>query len=254
MGKLWFGLEDRVFLVTGGSRGIGLEIARELVEQKAKVAICGRKQENLDAAQNELQGGDSVLAVQAHVAKEEEIDRLFDTAVEKFGRIDVLVNNMGMNLFAGGLVDTETGMWNKIIESNLTGAFLCSRRAGKIMREQKSGKIVNITSVAGHKASPGLNVYGIAKAGIEMMTKNLASELAADNIQVNSVAPGMVRTDFSKPFWSNQEIHDAVVKDIPLGRIAEPEDVAKVVLFLASDAASFITGQTIMVDGGAMAV
>ena len=254
MGKLWYGLEDRVFVVTGGSRGIGLEIARELLNQKAKVVICGRKQENLDAAQEELQGGDALLAVPAHVAKEEDIDRLFDTAVEKFGRIDVLVNNVGMNLPAGGLADTETGMWRKIIESNLTGTFMCSRKAGKIMRDQKAGRIVSITSVAAHRASPGLNVYGIAKAGIEMMTKNLAAELAPDNIQVNAVAPGMVRTDFSKPFWSNQEIHDMVVKDIPMGRIAEPEDVARVVLFLASDGASFVTGQTILVDGGAMAV
>ena len=254
MGKLWYGLEDRVFVVTGGSRGIGLEIVRELLDQKAKVVICGRKQENLDAAQEELQGGDALLAVPAHVAKEEDIDRLFDAAVEKFGRIDVLVNNVGMNLPAGGLVDTETGMWRKIIESNLTGTFMCSRKAGKIMREQKGGKIVSITSVAAHKASPGLNVYGIAKAGIEMMTKNLAAELAPVNIQVNAVAPGMVRTDFSKPFWSNQEIHDMVVKDIPMGRIAEPEDVARVVLFLASDGASFVTGQTILVDGGAMAI
>ncbi len=254
MGKLWYGLEDRVFVVTGGSRGIGLEIARELLDQKAKVVICGRKQENLDAAQEELQGGDALLAVQAHVAKEEDVDRLFDTAVEKFGRIDVLVNNVGMNLAAGELVDTETGMWRKIIESNLTGTFMCSRKAGKIMREQKVGKIVSITSVAAHKASPGLNVYGIAKAGIEMMTKNLAAELAPDNIQVNAVAPAMVRTDFSKPFWSNPEAHDMVVRDIPMGRIAEPEDVARVVLFLASDGASFVTGQTILVDGGGMAV
>ncbi|MCF8035942.1 MAG: SDR family oxidoreductase [Desulfobacteraceae bacterium] len=254
MGKLWYGLEDRVFVVTGGSRGIGLEIARELLDQKAKVVICGRKQENLDAAQEELQGGDALLAVPAHVTKEEDIDRLFDAAVEKFGRIDVLVNNVGMNLSTGGLVDTETGMWQKIIESNLTGTFMCSRKAGKIMRDQKAGKIVSITSVAAHKASPGLNVYGIAKAGIEMMTKNLAAELAPDNIQVNAVAPGMVRTDFSKPFWSNREIHDMVVKDIPMGRIAEPEDVARVVLFLASDGASYVTGHTILVDGGGMAV
>ncbi|MBS3756688.1 MAG: SDR family oxidoreductase [Desulfobacterales bacterium] len=254
MGKLWYGLEDRVFVVTGGSRGIGLEIARELLDQKAMVVICGRKQENLDAAKEELRGGDALLAVPAHVAKEEDIERLFDSAVEKFGRIDVLVNNVGMNLPAGGLVDTETGTWRKIIESNLTGTFMCSRKAGKIMRNQKGGKIVSITSVAAHKASPGLNVYGIAKAGIEMMTKNLSAELASDNIQVNAVAPGMVRTDFSKPFWSNQEVHDMVVKDIPMGRIAEPEDVARVVLFLASDGASFVTGQTILVDGGAMAL
>ena len=254
MHNLWYGLEDRVFVVTGGSRGIGLEIARELLHQKAKVVICGRKQEGLDAAQETLQGGDSLLAVQAHVAREEDVNRLFDAALEKFGRIDVLVNNMGMNLPAGNLVDTETGMWQKIIDSNLTSTFMCARRAGRIMQEQKSGRIVSVTSVAAHKAAPGMNVYGIAKSAIEMMTKNLAFELAGDNIQVNAVAPAMVRTDFSRPFWSNPEIHDMVVKNIPMGRIAEPEEVARVVLFLASDAASFMTGQTLLVDGGSMVV
>lgn len=254
MGDLWFGLEDRVFVVTGGSRGIGLETARGLLKQKARVVICARKQEGLDNAAKELQGGDSLLAVQAHVAKEEDVNRLFDAAVEKFGRIDVLVNNVGMNLPAGGLVETELGMWQKIIDSNLTGTYLCSRRAGKIMGGQKTGSIVNVTSTAAHRASPGMNIYGIAKAGIEMMTKNLASELAPANIRVNAVAPTMVRTGFSKPFWSNSEIYDMVVKNIPLARIAEPEDVVSVVLFLASDGASFITGQTILVDGGSTVI
>ncbi|MCF8111709.1 MAG: SDR family oxidoreductase [Desulfobacteraceae bacterium] len=254
MENLWFGLEDKVFVVTGGSRGIGLETARALLGQKAKVVICARKQEGLEKAQNELRGGDSLLAVQAHVAKQEEVERLFDTAVEKFGRVDVLVNNMGMNLPTGELVDTEAGMWQKILDSNLTGTYLCSRKAGRIMREQKYGSIVSVTSTAAHRASPGMNIYGIAKAGIEMMTKNLASELAPHNIRVNAVAPTMVRTDFSKPFWSNQEIYDMVVKNIPMGRIAEPEDVVKPVLFLASEGASFITGQTIVVDGGSSVV
>ncbi|MFW6011541.1 MAG: SDR family NAD(P)-dependent oxidoreductase [Desulfosalsimonas sp.] len=254
MENLWFGLEDRVFVVTGGSRGIGLETARALLNQKAKVVICARKQEGLQRAQEELQGGDSLLAVQAHVAKQDEVGRLFETAAEKFGRVDVLVNNMGMNLPTGELVETESGAWQKIIDSNLTGTYLCSRKAGSMMREQKYGRIVNITSTAAHRASPGMNIYGIAKAGIEMMTKNLASELAPYNIRVNAVAPTMVRTDFSKPFWSNQEIYDMVVKDIPMGRIAEPEDVVKTVLFLASEGASFITGQTILVDGGSSVV
>lgn len=254
MSNLWYGLEESVVLVTGGSRGIGLEIARELLRQKAKVVICGRKQEGLDQAADQLQGGDSLLTVQAHVAKEEDVNRLFDAAVEKFGKIDVLINNVGMNLPTGALADTETTMWNKIIESNLTGAFMCSRKGGGIMRGQKTGKIISITSVAAHKATIGMNVYGIAKAGIEMMTKNLAAELASDNIAVNAVAPSMVRTEFSKPFWSNQEIHDMIVKNIPMGRIAEPREVVDVVLFLASKGASYITGQTIIVDGGSTAV
>jgi 2-deoxy-D-gluconate 3-dehydrogenase len=254
MHNLWYGLDGRVAVVTGGSRGIGFEIARELIRQKAKVVICGRKQEGLESAEEALAAGDALLAVQAHVAKEADIDRLFDAAVEKFGRIDVLINNVGMNLPSGALVDMEPGMWQKIIESNLTGTFMCSRKGGRIMREQKAGRIVSISSLAAHKASPGMNAYGIAKAGIEMMTKNLALELAPDNVQVNAVAPAMVRTEFSRPFWSNTEIHDMAVQNIPMKRIAEPEEVARVALFLASDAASYMTGQTLLVDGGATAV
>lgn len=254
MSNLWYDLEDKVAVITGGSRGIGLEIARELLNQKAKVVICGRKEEGLQGAATELKGGDSLLAVQAHIAREEDVDTLFDKTIEKFGKVDILINNVGMNLPTGGIVDVDLLQWQKILESNLTGTFLCSRRAGKIMRDQKFGKIVSVSSVAGHRASPGMNVYGIAKAGIEMMMRNLAFELASYNIQVNTVAPSMVRTDFSKPFWSNQEIHDMVVNKIPMGRIAEPEDVVKVVLFLASDGASFVTGQTIMVDGGSMVI
>lgn len=252
--RINYNLKDKVVLVTGGSRGIGLEIARYLVEEEAKVLICGRKQESLDGAVAALNGGDKLLALQAHVAKEEDVDALFKKAMEHFGRVDVLINNVGMNLFTPSLAETEPSMWQKIIDSNLTGTFLVSRKAAEIMKVQKSGKIVSISSIAGRNAAPGMGIYGIAKAGIEMMTKVLASELAFFNINVNAVAPAMVRTDFSKPFWSNDDISQHVVKGIPLGRIAEPLDVVHPVLFLASAGADFITGQTIVVDGGTTAV
>lgn len=250
MSTVWYGLEDMVVVVTGGSRGIGLELARALVAQKARVVICGRKKEGLDAAVTAINGGDRVLAVQAHIAKEEDVNALFDAAVKAFGRVDVLINNVGMNLLTGSVVDTEPATWTKIIESNLTGTFLCSRKAAMIMRGQKSGRIVSISSIAGRKAAPGMGIYGIAKAGIEMLTRVLAFELAQYNIQVNAVAPAMVRTTFSKPFWSNPDIHDQIVKSIPLGRLAETEDVVHPVLFLCSEASSYITGQVLMVDGG----
>ena len=159
-----------------------------------------------------------------------------------------------MNLLTASTADTDVALWQKIIDTNLTGTFICSRKAAAIMKANKSGNIVNISSIAGRKASPGMGIYGIAKAGVEMMTKVLAAELASYNIRVNAVAPAMVRTEFSKPFWSNKDIREQVVRSIPLGRIAEPMDVVHPVLFLASDAAGFITGQTIVVDGGATAV
>ena len=254
MSSIRYGLEDRVAVVTGGSRGIGLEIAKELVAQKAKVVICGRKAETLEAAEYEI-GSPELLTVQAHIAKEEDVDNLFKTVKDALGRVDVLINNVGMNLMTPFVADTEFSLWQKIIDTNLSGTFLCSRRASMIMREQKEGgRIVNVSSIAGRKASPGMGIYGVAKAGIEMLTKVLASELAGFNIQVNAVAPSMVRTEFSKPFWSNKDIYEQIVKTIPLGRIAEPIDVVHPVLFLASDAAGFITGQTIVVDGGATAI
>lgn len=253
MTGLCYHLENKIFIVTGGSRGIGLETAKLLLNQKARVVICARKQEGLDAAVAELNGGDNLLAVPAHVARPEEVDRLFDNCLEAFGKLDGLVNNVGMNLITG-LVDAEPQLWNKIIDSNLNGHFLCSRRAGRIMRGQKCGKIVNVSSLAAHRATPAMGVYGVAKAGIEMMTRVLAQELAPFNIQVNAVAPSMVRTKFSQPFWSNKDLYDQIVKTIPLGRIAEPADVAHPILFLCSEAANFITGQTLLVDGGASAI
>jgi NAD(P)-dependent dehydrogenase (short-subunit alcohol dehydrogenase family) len=248
-----YGLEGKVAVVTGGSRGIGLQMAKTLLEQKAKVVICGRKKDGLDAAVGTLAGGEAVLAIQAHVAKEEDVDALFDGVVKKFGRVDILINNVGMNLITPSVADADFATWQKIIESNLNGTFLCSRKAARIMRDQKYGKIVSISSIAGRKASPAMGIYGIAKAGIEMLTRVLAVELAPHNVQVNAVAPGMVRTDFSKPFWSNKDIHDQVVKSVPLGRIAEIMDVVHPALFLCSDAAGFITGQVVLVDGGATA-
>lgn len=254
MSNLSYDLDGKVVLVTGGSRGIGLAITRALLGQHAKVSICGRKQETLDAAKAELAAEGPLLAVRAHVAREEDVQNLFDVTVRQFGQVDVLINNVGMNLLTGSLIDTEPAVWHKIIDSNLTGAFLCSQRAARMMREKRKGKIVNISSIAGSRAAPGMGTYGIAKAGIEMMTRVLALELSQYNIQVNAVAPGMVRTDFSRPFWSNDEILAQAVKAIPLGRIAEPIDVVHPVLFLCSEASNYITGQTVMVDGGSTAI
>ena len=254
MGDISYGLQDKVAVVTGGSRGIGYALAKELLAQGAFVAICGRKKENLDAAAVSLGGGARLIAVAAHVAKEADVENLFDRTFKAFGRIDILVNNVGMNLLTTSVADTDPSLWNKILESNLTGTYLCSRKAALLMRERKSGKIVNISSTAGRQASPGMGVYGIAKAGIEMLTRVMAMELAAANIQVNAVAPGLVRTEFSKYFWANEELCRMIVKDIPAGKIAETGDVVHPTLFLCSAYADYITGQTVLVDGGASVV
>jgi NAD(P)-dependent dehydrogenase (short-subunit alcohol dehydrogenase family) len=249
-----YGLTGKVVVVTGGSRGIGLELARRLLSEKAKVAICARKQEGLDQAAVELDGGDNLLTVPAHIAREDDVDLLFGQTKARFGRIDVLINNVGMNLLTPSMIDTKAVTWQKIIDSNLTGTYFCSRAAAKLMKELGAGKIVSISSTAGCRPAPGMGIYGIAKAGIEMLTKVLAAELAADNIQVNAVAPCMVKTGFSAPFWSNQDVHDEIVKTIPAGRLAEISDVVEPVLFLCSGGANFITGQVLAVDGGSTVI
>ncbi|HOO70862.1 MAG TPA: SDR family oxidoreductase [Spirochaetota bacterium] len=249
-----YNLKDKIFVVTGGTRGIGLEIAREILNQQGKVAVCARKQEGLEAAARELGNPDRLLTVAAHIAKPGDVERLFTEVSASLGDVDVLVNNVGMNFVTPSVADTDPETWQKIIDTNLNGTFLCSRAAARIMKAKKSGKIISITSIAARKASPAMGIYGIAKAGIEMLTRVLAAELAAYNIQVNAVAPSMVRTDFSRPFWSNKDIHDQIVRSIPLGRIADPADVVHPVLFLASEGANFITGQVIPVDGGATVI
>jgi len=249
-----FDLEGKVCLVTGGSRGIGFEIARSLLDEKAGVIICGRKADSLEKAKEALSAPENLTTIQAHIGKPEEVNGLFETIDKTYGRLDILINNVGMNLITPGIADLDPGLWQKIMDTNLGGTFLVSRKAAFMMRAKNQGKIVTISSIAATKASPGMGIYGIAKAGIEMMTKVLASELAAFNIQVNAVAPAMVRTKFSEPFWSNAELLAHITKTIPMGRIAEIEDVVKPVLFLASEGSSYITGQTLMVDGGSTAI
>jgi NAD(P)-dependent dehydrogenase (short-subunit alcohol dehydrogenase family) len=233
-------------LVTGGSKGIGLGIARHFVEAGARVAICGRKEANLAKAREQL---GEVVAVAAHLGKPEEVERLFNSVGETFGGLDILVNNMGMNIFTPSTVEADIGLWDKIIEGNLKSSFLCCRQAFPLMKTN-GGVIINLSSIAGHRAAPGMGIYGIAKAGLNMLTKVLAKELASYGIRVNAVAPGMVETDFSRPFWGNDDILKELLKGIPLGRIARVEDVVRVVAFLSSDQSDYLTGEIISVSGG----
>jgi len=236
-------------LVTGGSKGIGLGIARYFAEAGARVAICGRKEANLVKARDQL---GEVVTLAAHLGKAEEVEQLFSTVQNTFGSLDILVNNMGMNIFTPSTVEADIGLWDKIMEGNLKSAFLCCRQAFPLMKTN-GGVIVNLSSIAGQRAAPGMGIYGIAKAGLNMLTKVLAKELASYGIRVNAVAPGMVETDFSRPFWGNDDILKELLRGIPLGRIARVQDVVRVVAFLSSDQSDYLTGEIISVSGGAEA-
>jgi NAD(P)-dependent dehydrogenase (short-subunit alcohol dehydrogenase family) len=247
-------LSGKVALVTGGSRGLGKDIALAMAQRGAEVAICGRKKENLDTAVEEFHTrGLDLLAVCANIGKSDQVKPLIQSIEEKFGRLDILINNVGMNILTPSVAETDEGLWDKILESNLKGPFLVSSHAVTLMKKAGGGKIVNISSIAARKASRGMGIYCVAKAGVEMLTRVLAIELAEEHINVNAVAPGMVRTRFSQPFWSDEGLLKEVVRTIPMGRIAETDDVVGAVMFLVSNLSDFITGEVITVDGGSMA-
>jgi len=254
MGEASLDLTGKTALVTGGSRGLGKAIAMAMAERGAHVAICGRKQENLDQAAADLgQKAGDVAAFRANVGSSQDMDGLFRSIEGRFGSLDILVNNVGMNILTPSVAAADEALWDKIITTNLKGTFLASRGAVPLMRKAGKGKIINISSIAARKAAMGMGIYGVAKAGVEMLTRVLAVELAQDHITVNAVAPCVVRTQFSQPFWSNESLLKQIAAGIPLGRIAEPEDVVGTVLYLASSLSDFVTGEVITVDGGSMA-
>jgi len=250
-----FSLKGKRVLVTGGSRGIGRTIAEGFALAGAdRIAICARKEESLtEAAEAIEKKGAKVLTVPAHLGKVEDIDKMFETVAQEFGGLDVLVNNMGMNIFTPSVVDADEALWDKIMDLNLKSVFLVSQRAAKIMRDTSSGKIINVSTVAARKATPGLGIYGVAKAGVEMLTRVLAAELSPFNIQVNTIALAMIKTKFSEPLWSNDVLREQIESSNLMGRIAEPEEVVGAALYLASEASSFVTGSVLVLDGGTTA-
>jgi NAD(P)-dependent dehydrogenase (short-subunit alcohol dehydrogenase family) len=252
MGTSSFSLPGKVVIITGGRRGIGKAIALAMAEAGADIAICDRVIEDgeLNAVAEEVKRlGRRSLAVQADITHKADVDALVQRVMDEFGAVDILVNNAAMNIRALLLELSEDG-WDRVIDTDLKGYYLCSQAVGKRMVDQKRGNIINIASIAAIKAAPEMGAYCIAKAGVVMLTRVLAVELAKYNIRVNAIAPYMVKTKFSQPLWSDPETLKELESEIPLGRLAETSDIIGAVLFLASDASSYITGHTIIVDGG----
>ena len=241
-------LAGRIAVVTGGTRGIGLAIARALAEDGASVVVSGRDAGRLDSAVKELESlGAPALGVAADQSKRDDCDRLVDAAKERFGRIDVLVNNAGITRDQL-LVRMKDDDWDQVLDTNLRGVFLMTRAVIKSMMRQKSGRIINIASTAGAMGNPGQVNYSAAKAGVIGLTKAAARELAHWNILVNAVAPGLIETDMAAAIPA--EAREALLQQVPLRRVGAAREVAEMVRFLAGDGAAYVTGQTIHVNGG----
>lgn len=241
-------LQGQVAIVTGASRGIGREIALLLAAEGAQVAVnYASSSTAADQVVAEITAmGSQAIALQADVSKADQVDALIASVMEKWGRVDILVNNAGITRDTL-LLRMKPEDWQAVIDLNLTGVFLCTRAVSKIMLKQRSGRIVNITSVAGQMGNPGQANYSAAKAGVIGFTKTVAKELASRGVTVNAVAPGFIETDMTSSLGNQEEI----LKFIPLGRYGKAEEVAGLVRFLAADpAAAYITGQVMNVDGG----
>ena len=247
-----FDLSGKIAIVTGGGRGIGRAIALGLANSGASVAVTSRTQKEVDAVAEEIKkSGGKALAVVADLTVNEQLENLVQATVGEFGKIDILVNNAARS-FLRSLIDLREDGWDKVFNTNVKAVWLLSRLVARKMMEQKSGRIINITTVGAEKAELGMAAYGCSKAALKMLTRCMAREWAQFGIQVNAVGPGLTKTDFSKPIWSNPEVAKHVSAAIPMGRLAEPEEIVGSVLFLASDAARFITGHSIYVDGGSL--
>ncbi len=252
-----YSLNGKVALITGGSRGIGKAIALTFAQAGAYVVICGRNQLVLEKAAEEIAEIDGhFLTVKADISLKSDVDYLLRRTLQEFGTIDILMNNAGITLSAPLLELTEYD-WNMVMNTNLKGYYLCSQAAGRVMVEKRGGNIINMASITARRASPRVGVYCISKAGVVMLTQVLAVELSQYNIRVNAIAPGNVKVVFTprqREMWGSEEqINEGIAEGVPLGRGAERQEVANVALFLASDASSYITGQTIFVDGGMLA-
>ncbi len=244
-------MKDKVAIVTGASRGIGAEVARQLAAAGGKVVLASRKIEPLAeiAAEIEAAGGEA-LAHACHTGKTDQIEALVAAAVDRFGKVDVLVNNAATNPYFGPMMNIDDGAWDKTFEVNLKGYFEMTRAVVRHIQKRKGqGSIVNIASVAGFMAMPLQGVYAMTKAGVISMTKTLSVELGPD-IRVNAIAPGLIDTKFASALTQNEPIFEMVMQKTSLKRVGQPADVAGAVLLLASDAGAYFTGSVLTVDGG----
>ena len=249
-----FDLSEKIALISGASRGIGAEIAQTLAEFGAEVILTSRRIENLKEVESQINdSGNKVSCIACHNGELEQIGELFKKIRKTHGSLDILVNNAATNPYYGPVIDAEEKAWDKTISVNLKGPFFMSQYAAKLMRLNNGGSIVNVSSINGQVPMHSQSIYSITKAAMISMTHSFAKELGRYNIRVNALLPGLTDTKFSSVLTKDNEFMKEILKKIPLGRIAQPKEISGMVLFLVSDAASYVTGSSFRVDGGILA-
>ena len=249
-----FSLEGKTAMITGASRGIGEAIAHCLSENGASVILVSRKIDALKKVQDSIiEKGGKADCFACNMGDMAQIKELVSTLQKKYGSIDILVNNAAANPYFGEMIDAEEWAWDKIMDVNLKGPFFIITEFAKLMKENNGGSIVNVSSINGIKPAPFQGIYSISKAALIAMTKAFAKELAPHNIRVNALLPGLTDTKFASALTSDENLKNMIVSQIPVGRVAEPEDMAGAVLYLVSDASSYTTGSLLVCDGGMLA-
>ena len=249
--KSRFDLDGKVALVTGASKGIGEAIARGLAEFGARVVLSSRKQEAVDAVAETFKAdGLQAEAIAAHMGDMAAVANLLEQCVSTCGGIDIIVNNAATNPVYGPIQGVDGSAFDKLFEVNLKGPFELCKQAQPIMRERGGGSIINISSIGGLKPEPGIGMYSVTKAALINLTQAMAQDWGVDNIRVNAICPGLIKTKFSEALWQDEQIASRFMQHIPLGRFGEAEDIAGLAVFLASDAAAYCSGGIYLADGG----
>jgi dehydrogenase/reductase SDR family protein 4 len=246
-----FQLDGKVALITGASKGIGEAMARGMAEFGAKVVVSSRKQEVVDAVAEAFRtDGLEATGIAANMGNIKDAHALVDKTVDAYGGLDIIINNAAANPVFGPIQQTEERAFDKIIDVNLKGPFELCKKAYPILKERGGGSIINISSIGGLTPEPGIGIYSVSKAGIINLTKAMAQDWGADNIRVNAICPGLIKTKFSETLWSNEAILERFLQNIPLKRAGTADDIAGLAVYLASDAAAYCTGGVYMIDGG----